>query len=104
MPPLRGAAKPPNNSFDAEDDLDTDLAEELARFRTPEAWGQVAQHLDLVWKIGRVRHACEPPSPGGAHTRTGTPPTHGPTVLLLPPPLFTEPRQALHVLLLPWVR
>lgn len=47
-------AKAANSSFDAEDDLDTDLAEELSRFRTPDTWNKVAQHLDLVWKIGRV--------------------------------------------------
>ncbi len=43
-----------NNSFDAEEDLDADLAEELSRFRSPDTWNKVAQHLDLVWKIGRV--------------------------------------------------
>lgn len=48
------AAKIPNNSFDAEDELDKDLAEELSRFRSPDAWNKVAQHLDLVWKVGRV--------------------------------------------------
>lgn len=47
-------AKAANSSFDAEDDLDTDLAEELSRFRTPDTWNKVAEHLDLVWKIGRV--------------------------------------------------
>jgi hypothetical protein len=50
-------AKAANSSFDAEDDLDTDLAEELSRFRTPDTWNKVAEHLDLVWKIGRVS-AC----------------------------------------------
>lgn len=49
------ASKAANSSFDADDDLDTDLAEELSRFRSPDAWSQVAQHLDLVWKIGRGR-------------------------------------------------
>ncbi|KAF6259360.1 hypothetical protein COO60DRAFT_1638441 [Scenedesmus sp. NREL 46B-D3] len=44
-----------NNSFDAEDELDKDLAEELSRFRTPDTWNNVAQHLDLVWKVGRSR-------------------------------------------------
>jgi hypothetical protein len=48
------AAKASNNSFDAEDELDKDLAEELSRFRTPDTWNSVAQHLDLVWKVGRV--------------------------------------------------
>lgn len=52
MQPVRRAA---NSSFDAEDDLDSDLAEELSRFRSPDTWNKVAQHLDLVWKIGRVR-------------------------------------------------
>lgn len=51
----RAAARVPNGSFDAEDDLDTDLAEELSRFRSPDRWNQVAQHLDLVWKVGRAR-------------------------------------------------
>lgn len=46
--------KAANNSFDAEEDLDTDLAEELARFRTPDAWDKVAKHLDLVWEVGQV--------------------------------------------------
>lgn len=48
------ASKAANNSFDADEELDTDLAEELARLRTPDTWNKVAQHLDLVWKIGRV--------------------------------------------------
>lgn len=48
------ASKAANNSFDAEEDLDADLAEELSRFRSPDTWNKVAQHLDLVWKIGRV--------------------------------------------------
>lgn len=51
---LARAAKASNNSFDAEDELDKDLAEELSRFRTPDTFNKVAQHLDLVWKIGRV--------------------------------------------------
>lgn len=52
---LARAAKASNNSFDAEDELDKDLAEELSRFRTPDTFNKVAQHLDLVWKIGRAR-------------------------------------------------
>lgn len=51
---LARAAKASNNSFDAEDELDKDLAEELSRFRTPDTFNKVAQRLDLVWKIGRV--------------------------------------------------
>lgn len=43
-----------NSSFDADEDLDSDLAEELSRFRTPDTWSKVANHLDLVWKIGRA--------------------------------------------------
>ncbi|KAF8065923.1 hypothetical protein HT031_002984 [Scenedesmus sp. PABB004] len=53
--PLARAKPLNNNSFDAEDDLDSELAEELSRFRGREAWSQVAQHLDLVWKVGRSR-------------------------------------------------
>lgn len=53
MQPVRRAV---NNSFDADEELDTDLAEELSRFRSPDTWNKVAQHLDLVWKIGRVGH------------------------------------------------
>lgn len=49
------AARFPNNSFDAEDDLDTDLAEELSKFKSPDAWNKVAKHLDLVWQVTRVR-------------------------------------------------
>lgn len=51
-----------NSSFDAEDDLDSDLAEELSRFRSPDTWNKVAQHLDLVWKIGRVRYTSAHPA------------------------------------------
>lgn len=50
----KAAKVPNNNSFDAEDELDTDLANELAKFRSHEAWEKMARHLDLVWKIGRV--------------------------------------------------
>jgi hypothetical protein len=53
--PPPAAAAPSNKSFDAEDELDKDLAEELARFKSPDAWNSMAKHLDLVWKIGRVR-------------------------------------------------
>lgn len=49
------ASKAANNSFDADEELDTDLAEELSRFRTPDTWNKVAQHLDLAWSIGRGR-------------------------------------------------
>lgn len=57
LQPLRQGPHAPraaNSSFDAEEDLDSDLAEELSRFRSPDTWNKVAQHLDLVWKIGRV--------------------------------------------------
>jgi hypothetical protein len=56
--PPAAAAAPPYKSFDAEDELDKDLAEELSRFKSPDAWNKMAQHLDLVWKIGRVRACC----------------------------------------------
>eukprot|EP00878_Enallax_costatus_P037320 GHUV01042144.1.p2 GENE.GHUV01042144.1~~GHUV01042144.1.p2 ORF type:complete len:112 (+),score=11.09 GHUV01042144.1:236-571(+) len=50
----RAAKLPKNNSFDADDELDNDLANELAKFRSHEAWERMASHLDLVWKVGRV--------------------------------------------------
>eukprot|EP00878_Enallax_costatus_P011043 GHUV01011533.1.p1 GENE.GHUV01011533.1~~GHUV01011533.1.p1 ORF type:complete len:166 (+),score=9.81 GHUV01011533.1:236-733(+) len=51
----RAAKLPKNNSFDADDELDNDLANELAKFRSHEAWERMASHLDLVWKVGRSR-------------------------------------------------
>eukprot|EP00879_Flechtneria_rotunda_P001830 GHRR01001996.1.p1 GENE.GHRR01001996.1~~GHRR01001996.1.p1 ORF type:complete len:165 (+),score=4.74 GHRR01001996.1:193-687(+) len=51
----RAAPKHPNQSFDSQDELDTDLAEELSRFRSSDAWNGVAKRLDLVWNIGRAR-------------------------------------------------
>jgi len=51
-------ASQPNRSFDGEEDLDTELAEELGRLRSVEAWRQLADHMDLVWKISRVGGLC----------------------------------------------
>jgi len=73
------ASKAANNSFDADEELDTDLAEELSRFRTPDTWNKVAQHLDLAWSIGRV--SCLPSTAGqmpaghgqGCNDSEGTP-------------------------------
>jgi hypothetical protein len=67
------ASKAANSSFDADDDLDTDLAEELSRFRSPDAWSQVAQHLDLVWKIGRVSSRQQQSSSTGGYSITCLP-------------------------------
>lgn len=69
LQPLRHTPHVPraaNSSFDAEEDLDAELAEELSRFRSPDTWNKVAQHLDLVWKIGRVSRRA-------SSCRTGTP-------------------------------
>lgn len=53
------AGAPSQRSYDSEDELDTDLAAELSRFQTPEAWRSMASHLDLVWKISRVRRSTQ---------------------------------------------
>lgn len=49
------ASPPSHQSFDAEDDLDVDLADELSRFRSVETYQRMAERLDLVWKISKVR-------------------------------------------------
>jgi hypothetical protein len=53
------AASMPQKSFDDDEQLDTDLADELSRFKSAEAWQKMANHLDLVWKIGRVRFTVQ---------------------------------------------
>lgn len=41
-------------SFDAEDDLDTDLAAELSRVQQPDAWRKLQRQLELAWDIRKV--------------------------------------------------
>ena len=48
------AASMPQKSFDDDEQLDTDLADELSRFKSADTFQKMADHLDLVWKIGRV--------------------------------------------------
>ncbi|PNW88817.1 hypothetical protein CHLRE_01g045650v5 [Chlamydomonas reinhardtii] len=40
-------------SFDSEDELDGDLANELQRVADPERLKKLAQHFELAWKIAR---------------------------------------------------
>jgi len=54
------AASMPQKSFDGDEQLDTDLADELSRFKSADAFQKMADHLDLVWKIGRSRGGRSP--------------------------------------------
>jgi hypothetical protein len=48
-------AKSADMSFDADDDLDTDLSAELTRLKAPDAWRKLQRQLDLAWDIRKVR-------------------------------------------------
>ncbi|KAI8467111.1 MAG: hypothetical protein J3K34DRAFT_45565 [Monoraphidium minutum] len=47
-------------SFDAEEELDADLAAELARVRKPDAWRALQRQLDLAWNIRKSRGTRAP--------------------------------------------
>lgn len=55
------AARPPNRSFDSEDDLDSRGAEEFASVSNPARFQKLAQHLDLMWRMseGRRPEQCD---------------------------------------------
>jgi hypothetical protein len=46
-------------SFDAEDDLDADLAAELSRRQAPDAWRKLQRQLEMAWDIRKVVAARE---------------------------------------------
>lgn len=48
------AAQASDMSFDADEELDSDLAAELSRMRQPDAWRKLQRQLDLAWDIRKV--------------------------------------------------
>ncbi len=45
-----------NSSFDSDEELDSSLASELSKIANPGRQQSQASKLDLLWKIGKVRH------------------------------------------------